>query len=675
MVTVPVGASEFEFDFTFAEVLGQPFALSLAQDFQLAYSKLSKSSSGPAFRELREFLLWVGDNEAHHPEVILRILQRLRMALSAGTAAAFSEDLYSQACEHYAERFRQTERASHFADPAYRLCALRRVLRKLSSRNALPRLSLGLQPPKRRYYSEGGRCPLGALTAAGPVTPKTSGSLEAALAEALRESGQKVDLLSFDGRMRAVEALNRARLDRLRLLLEQDLLSERDAFESGLSLMSLPGLPSDADIRHFMEYPGFHRKQRHKWFHRVAGKDLALGMGILLRYLRLQGPIVEGKLPPALAEFARRADVRERFDIHDGQLAKSLQRQLSITFASWSAAFGLLLIDTTWNPAPLLTLPVEPWIGTVIHDQRSVGTAHVIAALKKRARRVVLAGLLEIPRHIRRQMASFGPDQVTALDARPRQGISGYEAILLVQRMTAPIRAASQKPGHLWLCPLQHSGVAVPSAEAYQREWVRFLEKHRSDPLIGGLPIRHSMIRKTRLDIIAMSGPSGSAEAIRVGQHQSKVAMKHYQNSPEFLHSIHEHIRVFQNAFEAVLAQDIRDAAKKLGVSASTWKARLEFALRSGLGIFGTRSAAAARSATAPTITFAPSGAALVRLHVVDVMLEERGRALATQDPERWRTTWYPLLVQTRAVIRALESTSSAMRSRVARKQVVDGLH
>jgi hypothetical protein len=673
-VKVLVGSSEHEYDFTFAEALGRPFAVSLARDFKAAYSKLSVSSSDPGFRELRDLLVWLGDSDAKHPEVIQRILQQLRDAMQAGTAAAFSEDLYTQACEHYAERFRQPERAADFADPAFRLWALRRVLRKLSSKNALPRLSSGLQPPKRRHYSEGGRCPLGALTKSGPVAPKSSGALEAALEEVLRGSTQKPDLVTFDGRMRAVEALNRARLDRLRLLLEQELAVERDAFELGLALMSLPGMPSDADIAHSMEYAGFHRQQRHKWFHKVVGCDLSLGMGILLRYLKMQGPVIEGKLPPALAEFARRKDVREKFHIPAGQLTKALQRLLSITFTSWNAAFGLLLIDTAWNPAPLLTLPVEPWIGTIVHGQRSLGTAHVIGALKKRARHEVLAALMELPKPLRHMMSTFGPDYVTTLDAQPRPGISGYEAILLVQRMTAPLRASSQQPGHLWLAPLQHSGTAVPSIAAYQREWERFLERHADDPVIGNLPIRHSMIRKTRLDIIAMSGPSGSAEAIRTGQHHPKVAMKHYQNSPEFLHAIHEHIRVFQNAFETVLAQDIRGAAKKLGITASTWHSRLTFALDSGLGIFSLKKGVSAPPVTAPTISFAPSKAALLRLHVVDLTLSQKGTALAAQSAERWWTTWYPLLVRTRAVIRALEGTTSAKLSRLARREVANGL-
>jgi hypothetical protein len=388
-----------------------------------------------------------------------------------------------------------------------------------------------------------------------------------------------------------------------------------------------------------------------------------------LRYYRERRSQFRGKMPPVFESFLASPSVRRELGIATPRVADFLQRHLSITSRSWNAALGILLCDTGWNVEPVRSLPVDPFIGSISHGQRRLATAHVISAWKERAGHDVHAALVELSDADREFLGGFGPSVIVRLDATSRPGISGCEAIRIVQEMTAPLRVHSPVPERLWIAPRQRGrGADVPGVADTLRFWQAFIARHRDDDVIGGLPISQVMIRKTRLEIEALRGSAGFDRALALGQHSPAVSMKNYLRSSWVRHALNEDMRTFLNAFEAAVARDIRGVATHLGISAARLRSRISFADDSGLN--NLRASESQRDTKNPiSIRFVPTRAALVKLHLVEIVLGERGSELASANPDRWQQHWYPLLIRASAVVRALEKTPYAPVSIQARTE------
>lgn len=652
----------------------------LSADIAEATAEVSYAFSKHVVRQLVLLLRWTLREKPALPSVLKTAHEDLRRCLLAGTASSFSEDLFVQLCEHYAQRLWSSSSTRSDSSQAALVYQLRWILERLSAKRSLPRFTAGLTARRRPMGGPRGHPPLAALTKSGVIDWRTSGALRATLSHALSEAGLKPDLLTIDEMVRGMAFLNDYRLTRLRQLLEQDLLADYAVFRRGQELMADATLPSDEEIERKLGRPGEslrngRRWHRQRWLLEASRGSPSRGLAIVLRHYRLGGSLVRERFPHAIYKFLERPDVRRDMGLVGDRVQEHLQRHLSISSTSWMAAFGLLLCDTGWNTSPLRTLFEDPFIGAVRNGRRRVGTAHVISSFKDRAGHEVQASLVDLSPDQAAFIDAYGPDSVLALEVASSHGLTAYRTILLVQEMTAPLRCHSDQPERLWLCPgLRSTRARVPSIATFRLYWTEFLRRHASDPVLGGLPISMAMIRKTRMEITAMGGPGGFGEALVRGQHLAATSRKYYLRSSWVAWALLENIRAFQDALEATVGRNIEGLSSKLGIPDDVWRGRHSLALESGLATL-LSGQGASTMASQRALRFVPTDHALRQLHVADRLLTQHGAELAERHPSRWHETFYPHFIAVRALIAAIAMSPLSQRSRLARREAMSGAH
>lgn len=669
--TAVTGSPPKAHDLSFVDPLGSTFAKQFARDFAETYSEHCWTSAYGARRALKHFFRWLTGSGGPAAEPAATVRKALLEAMRGGSAAEFGADLFLDLCEVYAERFRHQFKDKKRRKFNYdRLRRFGAAMRSVAGKTALPSVTRGLCSIGADEHDREGHATLAALTPDGVVDWSKPAYMKQALERVLKHVGKDPATMSLTDQLLAVAELNRSRLARIRHLFALELGEEYSAFLRGQELIGDPSLPPDEVIVEQLT-PKFYRSHGpSRWFERESSADIRRGIAIILRYYRHHGSLVRSHFPVAVREFLRRADVRSELAPSSRTPQALLQRMLSITDRSWNAAFGLLLCDTGWNIQPLLDIDANPLVGPDPDGAVRLVATDVLSSLKRRAGHDVHSALRNSPLTLARELDSKGVERVVRLSETPQDGISAESAVRMVQRMTDPLRSRSSTPHRLWLCPrLRSSASSVPGVRSRRLYFEAFLKRHEADRYIGRLPITPSMLRKTFIDVAAMTGDDGHALAIALSENTSAVGFRRYRRSPWLQHLLRENIRAFQDAFEAILAEEVPRAGEHLGLAEPTLRERHSYAIRAGLGFRQAHKRRVPGSPARPATTFVPTASSIEALHSVHLGLVRSAQSVPPANADLWRTQWLPLLAVVRATIAELEESPHAALSRKLQRE------
>lgn len=182
------------------------------------------------------------------------------------------------------------------------------------------------------------------------------------------------------------------------------------------------------------------------------------------------------------------------------------------------------------------------------------------------------------------------------------------------------------------------------------------------------------MVRKTKLDIIAMEAGADHAPAQLLASHSSgATTMQRYLRTPWFQRELDNHIRRFQGLFEAAVSRDIADVSAHLGIAEDALAERRQVAMETGLGFAclqpfngvqpgvpsGQRCDALDRCHLGcPARRFVPTEQGLMSLVLTNHSLKEAEATWIVQNPGRWVEVWMPLLAETEAYLGRLQDSS-----------------
>ena len=668
-----------------SDLFGEAFAVRLAQ--ALPDLPGSPRTIESRIKRFKQWLGWVAAN-AKEKAAVSRDCEAVCAHLASARTDPVDEELLGRVCQAYAEFLAECGVDGRPRTPLGTrrgmVSAVLTVLRSIGGRIGLNAVRATTRVEARPGDRTDETHPsLAEITRLGRVDWSNP---DHAISELLGHAGADTQSLSFDVKMRAIASLNTTRLAALRRVMEDELAAAYDRFLVGERLLSLPGMPSPEEAVTVLDRDGCDGTVS-AWVTQVTGGEPERALGLALMWMLAKAK--DGVLPDVSGHGSYRllvthnAAAREMLGSKKGDRGllvspkMVLQEHVALGWRGWTAAFGILLIDTGWNIQPLMDLPCDPFVGGASSGTRTVVVTKVMEAFKNRSGQNVDAVLAEV-----------GGEGIS-LPTVPSNGnrFSGVQVVEMVRRMTGRLRSG-RDDGPLFLCSYYKSDIpAVPDVQIQSKWWKAVLADHEDDPVIGGLPIVRPMIRKTLLDIAAMENSGDHTPGQLLANHASgATTMQRYLRSPWFRREMANHIRRFTGLFEATLASGIADVTARLGISAEEFATRRSVAMETGLGF-------ACLSATTGTEDgerrcadldrchlgcasrrFVPTEQGLVSLVLTNRSLKAAEAEWIIQSPDRWREVWMPLLAETEAYIARLRDSTYRQRLGAAEATVESSL-
>lgn len=682
LVVIPGHKVKYRFH-QLAELFGVPFAERMAQLWpERGLSETNAKKLQMNLLSVSGWYRWVRDRaDASDGDVKLneaaKVLARHFEGTASGTVAARIIDNVARGYADYLSNLDASLRRRQTL-----FSCMRSFLLRFGPGIGIPPLSRNIRfNSHEKRTTERSHPSLAEITKAGVVDWSNP---DEAIGTLLADCGLDEAALSFEGKLAAIARLNVQRLAALRRVMEGDLRRTYARFKEGERLLTLPNMPPDEEVMRIMN-GGNRQFQIAKWLDAVAGGDPEKEMSLLLRWMMADAD--NGILPdragtPASQKvLIKNASMRQHFNLPGrAVLRQALQEFVSLGADGWTAAFTILLIDTGWNVQQVLDLPAQPFVGGSKAGKRAVVTTKVLTRYKARAGHDVDAVL------------AAAADDGALLNTEPGAGqsLSGIDVIQIIQEMTSRLRPARDQ-GPLFLCAVHGRPLPlVPGTVTQLQWWANTLERHAEDPEIGGLPISRPMIRKTKLDIAAMEAGGDHAPAQLLASHSSAATgMQRYLRTPWFQRELDNHIRRFQNLFEAAVSRDTDDVARHLGISPETLAERRSVAMETGLGfaclqpLDGVQPDVRAGQRCdhidrchlgCPARRFVPTEQGLTSLVLTNRSLREVENEWIVQNPARWAEVWMPLLGETEAYLDRLRDSVHRVRLAAAIAQVDSGL-
>lgn len=254
-----------------------------------------------------------------------------------------------------------------------------------------------------------------------------------------------------------------------------------------------------------------------------------------------------------------------------------LQAFIEATSKALNAAFHIIMIDTGLNAQPTKDLGEDPYVGTSKRGKRQIAT---IAERKNRAEGKVVRGRLR-------------KDEIGEISMKIKGDASGYRVIEMFREMSRPMRLLHGPTAErLWIFRRPGESAVRHNLGSIDREWhYDFLERHKGNALFGGLSVTKQVIRRSFLNSKRADGTFDVNLAMAIAGQSTPEMAYHYLDMQGVKAILQEMIRKFLNAWEAVSASSLDDAAAKIGVDPSQFERRKELGLENGLhfALFGDR--------------------------------------------------------------------------------------
>lgn len=332
-----------------------------------------------------------------------------------------------------------------------------------------------------------------------------------------------------------------------------------------------------------------------------------------------------------------------------------LQSFVESTTKALNAAFHIVLIDTGLNAQPTKDLGEDPYVGVSKRGKRQIAT---IAEKKNRA------GGKEVRGRLRK-------DEVAEVSVKLKGEVSGFRVIEMFREMSKPMRPAEGLIAEkLWVYRRPGEYAVRHNLGEMDRGWhYGFLERHRDNALFGGLSVTKRVIRRSFLNAKRADGAFDISLAMAIaGQSTPEIAYQYLD-----LHGVkailQEMIRKFLNAWEAVSASSLDDAAAKLGVNPSEFERRKELGLENGLhfALFGDQNGAEESShGEQENLLLSSANRLTVRentmrdLYLARVAMYRQMEKVLYLNPKRFVRKWIPFLGIVEGYISKIEESRFA---------------
>lgn len=255
-----------------------------------------------------------------------------------------------------------------------------------------------------------------------------------------------------------------------------------------------------------------------------------------------------------------------------------LQSFIESTTKALNAAFHIILIDTGLNVQPTKDLGEDPYVGTSKRGKRQIAT---IAEKKNRA------GGKEVKGRLREE-------EVGEVSVKIKGEVSGFRVIEMFREMSKPMRPVDGAIAErLWIFRRAGQHTVRHSLDQIDKCWhYGFLKRHKDNALFGGLSVTKRVIRRSFQNAKRVDGAFDVNLAMAIAGQSTPEMAYHYLDLQGVKAVLQEMIRKFLNAWEAVSASSLDDAAAKIGVDPSAFERRKELGLENGLhfALFGGRS-------------------------------------------------------------------------------------
>ncbi|PDS69122.1 hypothetical protein CO651_25070 [Rhizobium phaseoli] len=255
-----------------------------------------------------------------------------------------------------------------------------------------------------------------------------------------------------------------------------------------------------------------------------------------------------------------------------------LQSFIEATTKALNAAFHIILIDTGLNVQPTKDLGEDPYVGNSKRGKRQIAT---IAEKKNRA------GGKEVKGRLR-------DDNVGEVSVKIRDEVSGFRVIEMFREMSKPMRPADGPIAErLWIYRRAGEYTVRHNLGQIDRDWhYGFLHRHKDNALFGALSVTKRVIRRSFQNAKRADGTFDVNLAMAIAGQSTPEMAYHYLDLQGVKAILQEMIRKFLDAWEAVSASSLDDAAAKIGVDPSAFERRKELGLENGLhfALFGGRS-------------------------------------------------------------------------------------
>lgn len=317
------------------------------------------------------------------------------------------------------------------------------------------------------------------------------------------------------------------------------------------------------------------------------------------------------------------------------------------------AAQTVVLIDSGANISTCEQLPVQCFEAEVVKGAKRLVR---FSGVKARAKgRVVSASLVA--------------DQGEPLPIKDKnRSPSAVQTIEIWKEISHGFRDIARQCGEdradlLWIVPNRRGPELIRPGMgliAHSVLFSRFLERHRTDPILGGLRFSRRTIRKSYLQDRASRKNWSSSVVAALADHRSAPSTAPYLGRKWIRQAYDDLIRQFQtslqSAFETRIGGDAVD---------------IQRARETGLG-FVCLATESERPAWAPSVgacnqveycanctsrSFAPSFDSIKQVLLLNKSLRQCAPELEARNPARWITVWLPYLALTEAIIELLEQS------------------
>jgi hypothetical protein len=495
------------------------------------------------------------------------------------------------------------------------------------------------------------------------------------LAEKMGMGCDQPAILSIQEFSDAMIRILNLRLSALRDCAVADLEAEESVWLQGLQLMARTDLPTPYDFGVALQ----------NW-RQKDGIDALLDKLEISRWSklpgspreRLTGLVVRAMAPHYTGTFeVRNLDLKLAAAMRECGGLRVITRYFEGTMPAKTAAHLIVLIDTMFNVSVCDRMAAKPFTGRTLRGKTEVAT---VEAIKRRANYKKVQGvILDSPEDDSEEQSDTCFLEVKRVDKRP----SSVWAINTWLKLSEAIRRRAEQDGsdthlYMWILPeggKRHRGkIRQPHFTTDNAAWHEFMEKHKSDPIIGGLPITREMIRISCLQARSGGDENSGLLMPRLAQHANPRTSHGYGDTPWGEALLNAQIRTFQDILEAAASSDIEDIAKVLNIPAAAVLARRDLALQNGLGFFCADPLAGERPGTSKGVPcdrledcpacrlrrFIPNPEALEALWLFHKTLREERPSWEATRPARWKAIWLPWL----AIVMATENVIQSGRYR-----------
>lgn len=459
--------------------------------------------------------------------------------------------------------------------------------------------------------------------------------------------------LSANDAYQAFLTMNVDMLEEVRRCLCVDLKENYEKFKLGKALMSDPTVPEISDVEDTLVAIGRRRLRKGEG---CAALGLTRQQGWVLALKILKRRALGGDPPHEnLLCFARtmvsHVDAQPYFEA---------------TTRTLNAAFHIILIDVGGNSQPIEDIPFE------CYKSKAKRGKIVIRSLRLGKNR---AGTQHSKKKVQGEIASTVEEIDLILPTKDHPDRpSGIVVIDMYKELTASMRSVSGPTrDRLWVWRVAwETQVKTSLASVGLERWQDFLDRNVDNRLIGGLPVTRQILRTSVANTRGERGEIDWVIQQAMMNHSTPGTTFEYLSEKAVRAYLNGQIRDFLNAWEAVGAVDIENAARVLGIAPEELSKRALLGLENGLEFATGRpvdetpdqnnAENAEPKLVAAAKSFSISDKAMKCLELARRALRDQFEWMLHTNPERLLRMWVPWLALCEGYSRVLEKSGYRVR-------------